>query len=1274
MKITFKTKIISVCVAALLVLGGAVTAITLSLNAPGKNVPEGEPKQSLKPVSLKVWHTFEGKTKEVFEKDLAKAFKEKYPHIKLLIARFDYDRKGLADMINGDQAPDVVFLPSGEVPLLAADSVLKDFSGLPELEDTAKSQFSVVESQNKYRNKYYGMSVNTLVTVANYNKSALTAAGFSSPPKTYAELAASKEKLGADKYPVGLNDFESGSVLPLFLSMGGTPVNSGGTEAIGYLNGEKSIAALNQLLEYKNKGIINNCADKDRKTVLDGANDGTFLMVAQSSAMFSRAKLDPAMFAAAVMPVNEGGSVSTVTSESGVIPKSTEHRMEAWTFISYAASEEGQQIFAASGDLPARKAVAENTNTVKSVPFAPVYLEQLKNAQSLLGDSEVSDSVKACLTNLFVKILADGKEVLESAETAARQLDAILKGQPMPLDASDATLEAENGELSGTAKVNMEASASNGKYVNGLNYADGNPNRVTFKNVLVPKAGTYEIRMGYSSGTSGAVTMRVNGAEFPVGYEMTDAKWSFKRNEAVGEIPLKGDGNDIIEMYDMGNFMYCWIDYIQLNFKSSHIISSPLEGVRDGRIEAESGKLTGEAVVTISLDASGTKFVKGLNYADGNKNTLTLDSLNVRKPGTYKMTVCYSSGTNGVAAAKVNGDEYLVPYKITDSAWNFVPKTAEINIYLKGDGKDAITFYDYNNGMYCWIDYIKLDFVSDDVTDSSKTGSQDGRIEAETGVMTGKTAAGVHPNASGAKYVYNLNNEDGRAANRLRFDSLPAQKPGTYILSITYSSGTDGIIGLGVNGQAFMAAYTITDRNWDFVPNTVSVEIPLKGDGTDSIEFYDFDNFMFVWIDYIKLTFKADEIIIPSKPANRIEAESGELVGETQISSAAGASDGKFVKNLNNDGTAPNKIVLSIPACDPGTYAMLMAYSSGMSGTVTAEINGTKIFVPYSMTAADWSWVTGTTYVDIILKGDGTDKITFYDSPGCYCFIDYIELTFKSDSTERPPIDISGRIEAEQGEFSGTAAPHSETAASGGQCVNNLNFDTDNPNRVSFGLSAVNIGGRYSIIVGYSTFTNGILVANVNGTPVNIGYTRTNENDWAFVAGTMTTYITLKGDGTDTISFYDYAAGMYCWVDYFELTKISDNLTLEAESGYLVSDLPVIVDEPLASGGQYVNNLNLDSGGGRLRFTAIPLGKSGDYKVKFYYSSGSSGEIAIMTDTGVKPSVPYTMTSPDWAFVSGMVETVIRFKGDGTDAMFIWDGAAGGYVWLDYIEFEYVEP
>ena len=1070
-----------------------------------------------------VWHTFSGNEKKVFEKEIVSAFNKSHDDIRIMPVAMDCALATVLSMEAEHKAPDILVMPVDRIGSFTGENLLENLADEEGFDAVKASQFAILYDLMGEEDGCYAIPFNTLIDVAVYNQAAL---GGADAPATLEELAALQKT-------VAVSACDAGSLLPLFLNAGGAVMDDGYTTAVGYLDGENSVKALETLASMKD--LFHVC--EEGTSPLSGVVAGEDLMAVTNSKAFSVDGIGTDGLVAAVVPTaNRAAAGSVIDCEAATVLASSKVKEQAWQFVQYLAGEEAQGILAKCGDLPANVTAAQNVDASVN-PFAGAYFEAMNGARMSVVDRE-QNAVMGFMDRAFEKAMNGIKAPKDVLTLCASQIDAVLNGTEIPQDEDDVILEAENGIFSGITRTADSEAASGGKYVIGLDWGNGEPNKIVYENVPVDKRGTYELKICYMSAMTGKIGVKVNGVRVPCAYTPTDPNWNFVPNIVSINIPLKGDGTDALEFCDYDATAYAGIDYVQLIYKSD-VYEELTEGgvqeeviVDDGRVEFESGELTGTAVANPQGGASGDMIVTGIDPAPGTPNKVIFKNLPVEKEGNYILKVTYSTVMDGTLEVFVNDVSMDLDWYLTDTTgtWAYAAGEVALEIPLKGDGTDTIEFAIKNPYTYLMLDYFKLEYVDKGLI-----------LEAEDGTLFGGSRVAESSDASNGKYIIGLDWAEGEP-NKIVFENVPVEKSGAYELRICYMSAMSGNIGVKVNGERVPCAYTPTDPYWNFVPNIVSIEVSLNGGGTDSLEFCDYDAAAYAGIDYVQLLSLegrvAESVEPKGDPAdNRIEFESGELTGTAVANPQGGASGDMIVTGIDPAPDTPNKVIFkNLPVEKEGLYTLKVTYSTVMDGTLEVIVNGISMDLDWYLTdkTATWAYVAGEVSLDIPLKGDGSDIIEFaIKNPFTYLMLDY----FKIDEVKEGLI-----LEAEEGNlFGGTRFAESEDA-SNGKYIIGLDWAEGEPNKIAFENVAVKECGTYELRICYMSAMSGNIGVKVNGVRVPCAYTPTDPY-WNFVPNIVSINIPLKGDGTDVLEFCDYDATAYAGIDYVQLIYVNDEYT-----------------------------------------------------------------------------------------------------------------------------------
>jgi arylsulfatase A-like enzyme len=232
--------------------------------------------------------------------------------------------------------------------------------------------------------------------------------------------------------------------------------------------------------------------------------------------------------------------------------------------------------------------------------------------------------------------------------------------------------EAEDGVLSGTARVSNCASASNGQHVKKLNGSSSNS--VTF-DVNVAATGDYALTVSYMTTTARVMNIEVNGVLQILNVAPTGL-WCFQ-----GGIP--GNHTSTVSLNEGENtikfFNSPLLDKIEI---------TPLTG---GIYEAEEATLSGTAFVSDCATMSNGQHVKKLNGPSSNSATF---DVNVSAMGNYELTVSYLTTNARTMNVEINGVQQILNVPST-GLWCFqggTPGDHTITVSLNG-GQNTIKFF-----------------------------------------------------------------------------------------------------------------------------------------------------------------------------------------------------------------------------------------------------------------------------------------------------------------------------------------------------------------------------------------------------------------------------------------------------------------------------------------------------------------------------------------------------------------------------------------------------
>lgn len=381
--------------------------------------------------TLTFWHTYSANSEaKVLNEKLIPAFNKEYPNIKIKSVTMPTDnfkQQVLQAAANGS-APDVMRMDLTWVPQFANLHALVAVDDMDGFSDIKSNGYEATLNTCKWKDKYYGIPLDTNTTIAIYNKAALKNAGLSDPPKTFDELAQAAEKIKG-KHPnglIGISGMGMWSMAPYFLSLGGKYCDDNYTKATGYVNSSESIAALTKLVQWNNEGLIGKCMLNGQPGTWDGLKAANGYMVINDGPWFytlqDKKITDSDVYS--LMPTDSSKSVSVVGGEDMVMFQNCKNKEAAWAFMKFMFSEDAQKTMALEvNQYPANKKVAQSSE-LASNPIFKTYMKQLDTSWARIPNPSIEE-MDNNISLAFEKAFRHKGTVKENLDALAQQLDKL---------------------------------------------------------------------------------------------------------------------------------------------------------------------------------------------------------------------------------------------------------------------------------------------------------------------------------------------------------------------------------------------------------------------------------------------------------------------------------------------------------------------------------------------------------------------------------------------------------------------------------------------------------------------------------------------------------------------------------------------------------------------------------------------------------------------------------------------------------------------------------
>lgn len=420
------------CTAATLCVGLLASGCSSSGSGAGSSGSTGS---ATHPVTLTFWGTYgNGGNKaqtDALNNTIIPAFEQAHPGVKIDYVDVPYDSllQKLETSAAGGQLPDLIRSDISWVPKFASLGVFAQLDGkLADFASLSQADYPGTLATTKWQGHYYGLPLDTNTRVLISSSQALHAAGVSAPPKTFADLQQDATTLAAKNIPVFADSgLQAWNVLPWIWSGGGDITSPDLTKASGYLDGPKSVQAVQMLVDLYKKGAIPNLitGDKGAVSTQDGLPKGKYANILDGPWMHDIWAGQYGSFQPTYspMPAGSGGSVSVVGGEDIVMTSSSKNQAAAEQFIDFTQSSTYQLAMAKTGQMSVVSALG--AQEAQQVPYLAPFIDQLKTARARPAVPEapqIDTVLQDELTPAF-----QGKTSVQAALTkAAQEIDPLL--------------------------------------------------------------------------------------------------------------------------------------------------------------------------------------------------------------------------------------------------------------------------------------------------------------------------------------------------------------------------------------------------------------------------------------------------------------------------------------------------------------------------------------------------------------------------------------------------------------------------------------------------------------------------------------------------------------------------------------------------------------------------------------------------------------------------------------------------------------------------------
>ena len=375
-------------------------------------------------ITLTFWHTYGDAEEAQFLNVVLPLWEAAHPNIRIEAVRQDGGQfhEMIVTSFGTGMSPDVARVDIANIAAYAKQGGLVALSDYADFAEISGNYLDAPLSTNLYQGKYYGLPLDTNCKAAVVNTNVLKEIGLDTVPKTMeAFIEAAKDRGSYSLNVSGVGDWD---MYPYFWLFGGTLTDDGFTKATGYLDSEKSIAAMNKLIELHEQKIFT-IRDVDGSVdAWDGINSEYAMFFEGPWYFGSYDDCEAKGIVAATIPTYEGRSASVVGGEDIAVFSTSEQKDAAYEFAKFMTSEEVQLAMLQSGQLPILKSLVEN-EAVTSNPVWSVYMKQMESAKARIP-SPNNAAIQEIWSEMVTSIFVEGADAAQAMHDAAAKIDGQL--------------------------------------------------------------------------------------------------------------------------------------------------------------------------------------------------------------------------------------------------------------------------------------------------------------------------------------------------------------------------------------------------------------------------------------------------------------------------------------------------------------------------------------------------------------------------------------------------------------------------------------------------------------------------------------------------------------------------------------------------------------------------------------------------------------------------------------------------------------------------------
>src|SRR5690606_15940059 len=208
---------------------------------------------------------------------------------------------------------------------------------------------------------------------------------------------------------------------------GGAITDDAITTATGYLNSDASVAAIEMLVDWYERGLIATTINSTGLGSWEGLGAGRYLATQDGPWAYPSIAEEYAdiIFEHALKPAGPAGSISIVGGEDIVMFEDTHNEDAAWSFLQFLLSPWAQSTMATTGQIPVIESALEDPYIVEH-PYYGVYLEQLQTAKPRTPHPAYT-RIETAIQEAVQRVLMGELTPREALDQAAAQVDQYLQ-------------------------------------------------------------------------------------------------------------------------------------------------------------------------------------------------------------------------------------------------------------------------------------------------------------------------------------------------------------------------------------------------------------------------------------------------------------------------------------------------------------------------------------------------------------------------------------------------------------------------------------------------------------------------------------------------------------------------------------------------------------------------------------------------------------------------------------------------------------------------------